>query len=340
MEIKLLQNESDEKRWDDFVRGNVSCIFYHQIGWRNVIEKVYHHKPYYLFAEEDNQIVGILPLFLIKDILWGKRLVSLPFAPFANACADDENAARLLINESETLAKDLNVDYLEFRARSNNADFPTDSTFVTSILKLEPDPEFIFKNLPQNKRRNITKSMKRGLTVEWADKLKDFYLTYSRNMQDLGTPPHSYRFFDNILSEFPDNSTILTVKREGVIVYSAFLLFYKGTVIDFMSSTIEEYRKYYPTDFGIWNAITYACEKGFTYFDFGRSIKDSSNHEFKRRWGAETQQLYYHYYLNKAHNLPHLNPSNPKYERLSKIWRRLPLVITNRLGPIIRQYIV
>ena len=339
MEIKILE-KVDEPRWDEFVNNNNSSTFFHQVGWKNVIERTYRHKPYYLFAEENEHVVGILPLFLIKDVLWGKRLVSLPFAPFADVCANDENAVKLLINESEAIAKDLSVDYLELRARFDDANFPTDFTFVTSTLELDASPELVFKNLPQNKRRNITKSVKRELTVEWVRMTEDFYHIYSRNMRDLGTPPHNHRFFDNILSEFPNNSTILTVEGEGVIVYSALLLFYKGTVIDFMSSTIEEYRKYYPADFGIWNAIIYACEKGFRYFDFGRSIKDSSNHEFKRRWGAGTQQLYYHYYLNKAHDLPHLNPSNPKYGRLSKIWRRLPLPIANRLGPIIRRNIV
>ena len=176
--------------------------------------------------------------------------------------------------------------------------------------------------------------------MEQPGRLEDFYSLYSRNMRALGTPPHSSKFFANILGEFPDKATILTVKLSSIVLYSAVLLFHRGAVIDFMSSTVEQYRKYYPTDFGIWQAITHACEYGFRRFDFGRSIKDSSNHEFKRRWGAETHQLHYYYYLNKADKLPGLSPANPKYERLSQIWRRLPLVITNRLGPIIRKHIV
>jgi len=340
LEIKLLQDKIDEKRWDDFAKSSPSATFYHQIGWRNVIEKTYGHKPYYLFTEEDKQITGILPLFHVNSLMFGKRLVSLPFAPYADLCATDAKAAPLLLEKSETIAKELNVDHIEFRAHSDDTGLPTDLTFVTSILKLDPDSESVFRGLPQNKRRNITKSMKRNLSVEWAVDTRDFYALYARNMRDLGTPPQSRRFFDNILLEFPGSSTILMVKLDDVVIYSALLLFHRDTVIDFMSSTIEEYRKYYPTDFGIWNAIKYACEKGFKYLDFGRSIKDSSNHEFKRRWGAGTQQLYYHYYLNKAHDLPHLNPSNPKYGRLSKIWRRLPLPIANRLGPIIRRNIV
>jgi len=341
LEIKLLQTENDEKRWEDFVRRNTSAILYQQIGWRNVVERTYGHKSYYLFAEEDGQVVGILPLFLINSRIFGRRLVSVPFAPYAGACANDDNTLRLLVDESEKrLAVDLNAEYIEFRGRASDTDLPVDTTFVTSTLGLEGSAETVFKNLPQNKRRNITKSMKRELTVTWADKLEDFYSLYNRNMHNLGTPPHSIKFFANILGEFPDSSTILSVKLNNIAIYSAILLFYRDTVIDFMSSTIEKYRQLYPADFGIWYAITYACEKGFRYFDFGRSIKDSSNHEFKRRWGADTQQLYYYYYLKKTEKLPHLSPSNSKYERLSKIWRRLPLIVANGLGPTIRRNIV
>ncbi|MGD2081976.1 MAG: peptidoglycan bridge formation protein FemAB, partial [Chromatiales bacterium] len=31
--------------------------------------------------------------------------------------------------------------------------------------------------------------------------------------------------------------------------------------------------------------------------------------------------------------LPDVNPLNPKYERLIRLWRRLPLPIANALGP-------
>jgi FemAB-related protein (PEP-CTERM system-associated) len=339
VEIKILQNK-DELRWDEFVKGNNSATLFHLISWKNVVEKTYGHRPIYLFIEENGNILGILPLFMINSRLFGKRLVSTPFSPVGGVCSTDKDASNSLINESQTIARDLIVSYMEFRGRSNDLDLPDDGTFVTSTLELNKSPEIVFNHLPQNKRRNITKSLKRGLVIEWTRTLKYFYPIYCQNMRNLGTPPHSYKFFDTILREFPDNSIILTVKLENAAIYSALFLFYKDTIVDFMSSSIEKYRKYYPTDFGIWNAITYACENGFKFIDFGRSIKDSPNHEFKLRWGAKTQQLYYNFYMVTAKKLPYLNPTNPRYNNLAKIWRRLPLIVTNNLGPCIRKCIV
>ena len=89
MEITELQSEG-EKAWDSYVLNSNSSTFYHQIGWRNVVEKTYKHKPVYLIAkeEEEGEIKGVLPLFLMKSMIFGKKPVSVPFAPYGGACAE------------------------------------------------------------------------------------------------------------------------------------------------------------------------------------------------------------------------------------------------------------
>jgi lipid II:glycine glycyltransferase (peptidoglycan interpeptide bridge formation enzyme) len=129
------------------------------------------------------------------------------------------------------------------------------------------------------------------------------------------------------------------VKRDGNVIYAAFYLFYKDTVINSWSSTLEEYRNYYPTDFGIWNAIRYSCDKGYKYYDFGRSQENSTNHEFKSRWSAETKHLYYHYYLNNVKEVPNITATNPKRQKFAKVWSKLPLELATMVGPLIRKEI-
>ena len=81
MQITELKRE-DEKAWDSYILESNTSTFYHQIGWRNVIEKAYKHKPIYLIAKENGELIGVLPLFLIKSMFFGKKLVSVPFAPY------------------------------------------------------------------------------------------------------------------------------------------------------------------------------------------------------------------------------------------------------------------
>ena len=98
LEVYELERE-DEKAWDAYVYNSNSSTFYHQIGWRNVVEKTYKHKPIYLIAKENGEIRGVLPLFLMRSLIFGKKLVSVPFAPYGGVCADNKTIENTLVEE-------------------------------------------------------------------------------------------------------------------------------------------------------------------------------------------------------------------------------------------------
>jgi serine/alanine adding enzyme len=338
MEVLELRKK-DEKEWDAFVRRQDDATFFHLTGWKNVIERTYKHKAYYLIAREDDEIKGILPLVLMKSMFFGKKIISVPFVYCGGVCAESSDAANSLTNKAITITKNSGVDFLELRNCSEDVNLPaTNYTFVTSILELSPDSEDVFRKMSKNKRKTIRKAEKQNLKAEWGEDVKSFYRLYAHNMRDLGTPVHSYNFFYNILHNFPNNSKILLAKRGEGVLYAALFLFYKDMMMDFMSSTLGKYRKYYPTDFGIWTAIKYACENGYRYFDFARSIQGSSNQEFKKRWNTETKQLYYQYYLNTS-NIPDYDISNKKYQTFIRMWKKVPVPVAKVVGPRIRRNI-
>jgi hypothetical protein len=97
LEIAELKREN-EKAWDSYVHNSDSSTFYHQIGWRNVIEKTYKHKSVYLIAKEEE--------FLMRSMLFGKKLVSVPFGPYGGVCADNETVKDVLIDEAKRIAED------------------------------------------------------------------------------------------------------------------------------------------------------------------------------------------------------------------------------------------
>ena len=342
VEIKQL-SEKYEKKWDKFVMGDESTSCYHQIGWKKVVEETYGHKPYYLFAESENgEILGILPLFLIKDIFFGKRLVSVPFAPYGSVCCENEDIGNALINEAINIGKNFGVGYCELRHFRNDKianKYTKTDFYVTSILELGVAPENTVQKMTRNKRKTIYKSQRKNLKIKFYNEdnqLYDFYDIYIKNMKRLGTPQHGEKFFRKILKY--TNSDIACVYLKDKCCYGAIVLFFKDTLIDFMSSALIEYRSYYVTDFGIWNLIVKAQDLNYRYIDFGRSIKDSENWEFKRRWGAETIPLNYCYPLSEKSNPSKLQPS--KYGKFAKIWSMLPLQVTKVIGPRVRGYIV
>ena len=341
LEVRLIEKE-DEKKWDDFVKSSVSSTFYHQLGWKNVIEGTYGYKSYYLIAEESGYVKGIFPLFLFENRLLGSKLISVPFGPYGGPCADDEFVEKALIRKSKEIATNLNVKYLEIRGNPSvdysYDDFDRASFHSTSVLELNRDSDFVLMNLiKRNKRKNIYKSQKIGLHQRWTSNTDDFFKLFTENMRDLGSPTHSQEFFKNIINQFPESAKVLLVEKDDVILYSAFYLFFDNTMINSWSSTLQSYREFYPTDFGIWNGIKYGCENGFKFYDFGRSQKGSTNFEFKRRWGCKSKDLNYNYYLHKSKNIPNMTSENPKRNIFAKCWGQAPLFVVKKLGPHLRK---
>lgn len=333
LEITELQKE-DEKAWDEYVYKSNISTFYHQIGWRNVVEKTYKHKPIYLIAKEEGELRGILPLFLV-----GNKLVSIPFAPYGGACTDDGAIESLLIKKAESITKEKKVDYLELRHIDKKIGFLTKCTYVTVIIPLNPNPEILWQKTSKGARRSTKKAIRNNIEVEMNHThLNAFYELYAKRNRELGSPIHSYDFFNNILKEFPNQSNIQVAKFGDKIIGTKFLLFFKDKFISGWAASDKRYKEYNPNNILTWELIKYGCENEYSYFDFGRSENDSGTLKFKKAWGgAIPKQLHYQFYLNKAKSLPDTSQSNLKRKMFAKLWKMLPLSMTKMIGPKIRK---
>ena len=85
--------------------------------------------------------------------------------------------------------------------------------------------------------------------------------------------------------------------------------------------------------------IKHACENGYRHFHLGRSSVDSNAEQFKKKWNAHAHQLYWQYMLNGRSELPELNVNNPKYQLAIALWKKLPLPVTQWLGPFLARSI-
>jgi hypothetical protein len=81
-----------------------------------------------------------------------------------------------------------------------------------------------------------------------------------------------------------------------------------------------------------WHLLERAMERGQSSFDFGRSSPDSNTYRFKKQWGAEPVPANWQYYVRQG-SMNDMRPDNPRYARFIRVWQRLPLAVTRRLGP-------
>lgn len=337
-EICLLTGKK-KNSWDEFLLENQSATFFHQTGWKDAIENSYGHKSYYLFAAKDNVLLGVLPMFFLHNRLFGKRLISVPFAPYGGACSTIQDVDDALINDAIGIGKELGVDYCEFRYQGNSEDKISQYNYYsTFLLDLSQGKSYIWNNLNRKVRNIIRKGEKNNLEfrIDSAEtSISEFYDVYLRNMKYLGTPVHSMSFFYNVFKAFREKVFIAKVLWKEKIISSLFLVNFKNSLTSCWGSSLRGFQDHAPNDYIYWNSIKFACDNNMHWFDFGRSPVNSGNYKFKKRWGSSEIPLIYSYFPHRTK----LEPPHIKFNRFAIGWSYLPLTVTKIVGPKIRKFI-
>jgi FemAB-related protein (PEP-CTERM system-associated) len=337
--MKVVTVDSDEDGWDSFVDSAKDATVYHRFGWKEIIKKSFGHNCYYLAAIGNNKTwQGILPLVHMRSRLFGSFLISVPFVNYGGLLCNDEATGQLLLSEADQLRRLLKATHVELRHLRGTLDgLPTRQHKVTMILDLATDEERQWQSFNAKLRNQIRKAQKSRLSpiVGHLELLDGFYDVFARNMRDLGTPVYGKAFFRNVLEAFPDTSRIFAVYHENVMIAAGIGSWFRGTLEMPWASSINEYKALCPNNMLYWEAIRFAIGKRLSKFDFGRSTPHEGTYNFKKQWGAVPIQLNWQYLLDEQAEIPHLNPSNPKYRSAIQVWQRLPVTLTKIFGPLI-----
>jgi FemAB-related protein (PEP-CTERM system-associated) len=209
------------------------------------------------------------------------------------------------------------------------------------VLDLPATSEGLWKSFKSKLRSQIRRPEKEGFTVKIGqlDELESFYQVFAYKMRELGTPVYTKRLFENILTEFSETANICTVYTEDTPIASGFIVGFNGLLQIPWAASLRSYDRFSPNMMLYWNILKFACDQGYKQFDFGRSTPEKGTYRFKKQWGAQQVQCYWHYWLSTGGELPEINPNNPKYQLAINIWQKLPLGVTTFLGPKIVKFI-
>ena len=338
--VQYLQ-ASDEDAWNSYVKLHKQGSPFHLTSWRDAISRAFGHNSLYLGAWKGDKLCGILPLTHVKSFLFGNILSSVAFAAYGGPLADDSSIRDALLSAAGKEAKKRNADYVELKWKETvDCELPGNDLYVTFVKELSSDHDENLKAIPRKQRAMVRKGIKSDLKPHVGNEYLDaFYDIFSVNVHRLGTPVYGKNWFEALLTTFDKNAEILVVEYQGKIISGVFTIYFKDTVLPYYAASLVEYRKYAPNDFQYWTLMQRAVEKGCRYFDFGRSKKGTGQFNFKKHWGFTPRQLDYRYILNRAEEVPAINPLNPRYKRKIEMWRKLPLPITRLAGPHIVKYI-
>jgi len=327
--------------WNTYVHKCPDASHYHQYEWREFFSGFYRKQTFYFLASENKKVVGLLPLVRQKSLFFGDYLVSLPFVNYGGILADSDEVVRALINKASNFAESLGVSHVELREYEQRPDFPCRTDKVSMRLTLPASAEEFGKTLGAKTRSQIKRPIREDpeVSIGGIEIVDRFYVVFSRNMRDLGTPVYAKAMFDDILRRFPEESSIVLIEIQGRPAAAAFLLHFRDTTEVTWASADRQFNKISINMFMYWEILKFSIERGSTIFDFGRSTVESGSYRFKKQWGAKPVQLYWNYWLKEGHTLPKMNPDNPKYALAISAWKKLPLRISNLLGPLIVRHL-
>ena len=342
----------DDARWDAFVLAHPAGTLFHLSQWREIVSQSFGYKPYYLCVEDGGRIRGILPLFLVRSLLFGKSLVAIPIGVYGGVVAEDAASAGILLDKAKDLARAERVRYLEIRGNpyidaSVPAAFDAGGTswyrkdlYVTFMSSIDPSDESNLARIPRKQRRMVRQGEKHGLRSVFDNRrLCEFYEIYAESVRNLGTPVYGLSYFERLVETLGEQCKVLLVEYQGRAVAGVLSFFYKDQVLPFYGGAARKFLHLAPNDFMYWELMRYAAAQGYKVFDFGRSKQDTGSYHFKRHWGFEPRPLPYWYYSLAGLPIPDTSPLNPKLQWAIRIWRNLPVKVTTLVGPQIVRHL-
>lgn len=340
--VARLITDHDAVEWERFVGSHPDAVFYHTLAWRDFVQSVFGHKPYYLVCEKGGVITGVLPMFLVSLPLLGSKLVSMPYDIGAGGpLVAEPSAESVIASEAMSIAQELRVDYLQFRCASQSEalrslDLIEHKPVILSELTLD-DEQAVWSRVEKDHRKAIRKASKRGITMREARSLDDylaFFDVYLQVFRDFGTPPYGINYFKMMWSKLaPEGGVRLILAEYEQRCVGGLLLFAFGRNLTSKFAACLPRAvplRAYPALY--WKGMELGLEEGFTNLSWGTSARNQTGLiEFKKRWGAVSQSpVFYDFAVKRK------PPDIEKYydtEGLARrAWTRLPLVVTPLLG--------
>ncbi|WP_270936589.1 FemAB family XrtA/PEP-CTERM system-associated protein [Falsiroseomonas oryzae] len=341
MTVRIRELDAGSARaWDEFVRATPAATFFHRSAWAEVIRRSFGHPTYYVFAEQDGAITGVLPLARMKTLLFGDLLASTPYCVYGGSAAVTPEAAAALESYAIDLRAKLGAPALEFR-RIEAEDpgwtgrSPLYFTFRKPILAFDDDVKGMERNIPRKQRAEVRKGLNRfGLRSVSDSDTDRLHRLYAESVRNLGSPVFPRRYFRALAEAFPREHDVTTVLQGDTPVAAVLNFHFREEVLPYYGGGTRAARGLSANDVMYWEVMRRAHrERGAKSFDFGRSKAGTGAFDYKKNWGFEPQQLHYCYRLADGARIPENNPNNPKYKLFIAAWKRLPLPVANLLGP-------
>jgi len=334
--------EEDRASWDAYVLAHPRATYFHQTGWKRVLESAFSYPSHYVVAERGGRICGVLPLFACRSIRGKRSLYSLPHTVYGGPVGDDKQVEEALVGAAATLGKELGARRIELRNRHETLlDLEAEAEAVTFEKAIPATVEEVRKAFPKKSREAINQATKRWkLDCDFEGDLDTFYELLASSYLHLGTPVFPKRFFAAMVREFPDESIVQVIRHEGRPVAAVLSMIFRGVMMPLYSGEAPGVKNLKASNFKYFRLMQEAVERGCERFDFGRTRANNEGVvKFKTNQGFVPEPLPYQtVQLVDGDESSATNPNSGIYLKLRKGWCKMPPRLAKLVGPRIIKY--
>jgi FemAB-related protein (PEP-CTERM system-associated) len=336
-DIEVVPFDGSADVWDAYVASAKGGTFCHLAGWQGIMADVLGHEPLLLEARDgEGQTRGVLPMVRVRSRVFGHYLISMPFLNYGGPLGT-EQARGILAAEAISAARGYGVDLLELRARQPvPADLTTSHRKITVLLELPDEAEELWqKGFNGKLRSQIRRPKKEGMEARFGiEQVGAFYEVFARNMRDLGTPVLPRAFFESIAQTFPELAIVGAVYWRETPVAVGWGFRWQDEFEMTWASALREHNRMAPNMLLYWSFIERMIELGVRVFNFGRCTPGGGTHRFKSQWGGVDTPLPWAVWASGGVDATP-SPERPVFRLATAAWSRMPLGLTNRLGPLL-----
>jgi CelD/BcsL family acetyltransferase involved in cellulose biosynthesis len=339
-----------DARWDDFVAHHPKAGIFHTSAWIDVTQRAFDYFPAHLAYDVDGVLEAVLPLVLVRSVLTGSRLVSLPYSGPAGPAGVSEETVDALVAAATEKTTALRCGYLNLQTgeplppRSESL-FVGTQPIVCSGIQLRGDASAIWTgSLKDTVRREINKARKSGVSVRLAESvndLKSFYDLHVKTHHKHGLPPQPYRLFKLMWDTLVPKGMLrlFIALLDGRPIHASIYVGYKSVLSALYAGTDYRFLQFCPVKLLDWVVISSACDEGYRYFDLLQSDVDNPGlRSYKRSFGAVESPVTFYYYpkVAPAYRLKDwLVRDQSRVPRLTRaVVRRIPTAGRKALGAV------
>ena len=300
MSIKIeTADEEYSARWDELVTASPHGTIFHTWKWLKIMEKYSwmdlmkrHTKDqlYPLIGLKGSTPVGVFPLFYYRNLL-----IRCVFSPplrtavtYLGPVLADYDQLKQSKRESVFIEFQKHVDeFISSELKPNHIRFRTppglfDSRpFKWSGYQVEPSynylvdlskgPDYVWGRFNKKLREDIRRTMNGGISVEEGSKseLEFIYKSvHDRYKEQCLKPETSKDYLLDLYDSFhPKNLRLFVAKHQGDLISGFIATCYKDKFSAWIGFPKSNLKGLYPNDLLQWEAIKWACEHGFRYYE-------------------------------------------------------------------------